>query len=123
MGLAALALIVAVALGVFTLTRGNDAQTRVARESEGAGAIVAAARPATVLVRSRGVAGTSLGSGVVVDAAERLVLAAPCDDLALLEVESLKGFETLPLGAQDDIAQATRWWRWATRRAPPAAAR
>ena len=131
-GLAALALIVAVALGVFTLTRGDDAQTRVAGESEGAGAIVAAARPATVLVRSRGVAGTSLGSGVVVDAAERLVLtnfhvigsggqieagrpgrlepasvrgAAPCDDLALLEVDSLEGFEALPLGAQDEIAQ------------------
>jgi hypothetical protein len=115
-GLAALALLAAVALAVFTLTRESDTQTRVAEGGDDAGAIVAGARPATVLVRARGVGGASFGSGVVIDADEGLVLtnfhvigsggdieagrpgrlepatvrgAAPCDDLALLEVEGL----------------------------------
>ncbi|MDQ5834182.1 MAG: S1C family serine protease [Actinomycetota bacterium] len=131
-GLAALALLAAVALAVFTLTRDGDIQTRVAEGGDDAGAIVAGARPATVLVRARGVGGTSFGSGVVIDADEGLVLtnfhvigsggdieagrpsrlqpamvrgAAPCDDLALLEVEGLERFGELALGAQDEIAQ------------------
>lgn len=131
-GLAALALLAAVALAVFTLTRESDTQTRVAEGGDDAGAIVAGARPATVLVRARGVGGASFGSGVVIDADEGLVLtnfhvigsggdieagrpgrlepatvrgAAPCDDLALLEVEGLEGFGELALGAQDEIAQ------------------
>lgn len=131
-GLAALALIAAVSLAIFTLTRDEDTRTTVGEGGDDAAAIVASARPATVLVRARGRAGTSFGSGVVIDAAEGLVLtnfhviggggeievgrpgrlqqasvrgAAPCDDLALLEAEELEGFEALPLGSQDEIAQ------------------
>jgi S1-C subfamily serine protease len=132
LGLAALALATAVALAVITLTRDGGPHATVAKGGDDAEAIVAAARPATVLVRARGLGRTSLGSGVVIDAAEGLVLtnfhvigiggeveagrpgrlarasvraAAPCDDLALLEVDSLEGFEQLPLGSQDEVAQ------------------
>jgi S1-C subfamily serine protease len=131
-GLAAIALLVAVGLAVLTLTRDGDTRTRVAEGGDDAGAIVAAARPATVLVHARGVGGVSFGSGVVIDADEGLVLtnfhvigsggdieagrpgrleratvrgAAPCDDLALLEVEGLESLGELELGAQDKIAQ------------------
>jgi putative serine protease PepD len=131
-GLAALALVAAVALAVIMLTRETDTRTSVAGGGGDAAAIVASARPATVLVRARGAAGTSFGSGVVIDAADGLVLtnfhvigsggeigagrpgrlepatvraAAPCDDLALLEVDDLEGFEALPLGSQEKVAQ------------------
>jgi S1-C subfamily serine protease len=130
MALAALALAIAVGLAIVTLT--GDGESSVAGGGGDTAAIVAAGRPATVLVRARGVVGTSLGSGVVVDAAEGLVLtnfhvigaggdieagspgelepasvraAAPCDDLALLEVDGLEGFTSLALGAQNEIAQ------------------
>ena len=131
-GLAVLALLTAVALAVFTLTREADNQPTVAEGGGDAASVVASARPATVLVRARGAAGTSSGSGVVIDAADGLVLtnfhvigsggdveagspgrlepakvrgAAPCDDLALLEVEDLEGFEALALGSQAEVAQ------------------
>ena len=133
LGVAVLALVAVLGMAVWTLTRDDDGtEAGQAARGDDAAAIVAAARPATVLVRARSAAGTSFGSGVVIDAAEGLVLtnfhviggggdievgrpgrlarasvrgAAPCDDLALLEVESLGGLKELPLGAQDDVAQ------------------
>jgi S1-C subfamily serine protease len=132
-GLAALALVLAVALAIVTLTRDNEGggPSGSAGRSDAA-AIAAAGGPATVLVRASGRIGASFGSGVVIDAAEGLVLtnfhvigtggeieagrpgalrpasvraAAPCDDLALLEVDGLEGSESLPLGSQKEIAQ------------------
>jgi putative serine protease PepD len=128
-GLAALALLAAVALGIAALSGEEDGGGTSAPDAE---SIAAAGRPATVFVRARGLGQESFGSGVVVDADEGLVLtnfhvvglgedvqagrpddlddatvlaAAPCDDLALLEVEGLDGVEPLVLGSQDDIAQ------------------
>jgi S1-C subfamily serine protease len=128
LGLATLALAAAAVLAVLALTGdGGDGAS-----APGAKAVVAAARPATVFVRARGLGEVSSGSGVVVDADEGLVLtnfhvvglggdlqagrpgaledasvraAAPCEDLALLEVEGLGGFEELPLGSQGKLAQ------------------
>jgi S1-C subfamily serine protease len=134
MGLAALALALAVALAIVTLTRDGEGESDsgTGGGANDAAAIAAAGRPATVLVRASGRIGTSFGSGVVIDAAEGLVLtnfhvigsggdieagrpaalgrasvraAAPCDDLALLEVDGLEGAESLPLGSQKEIAQ------------------
>ena len=133
-GLAALALVLAVALAIVTLTRNGEGegQSGIAGGGSDAASIAAAGSPATVLVRASGRIGTSFGSGVVIDAAEGLVLtnfhvigtggdieagrpgalrrasvraAAPCDDLALLEVDGLEGSESLPLGSQKEIAQ------------------
>ncbi|MGH2845912.1 MAG: S1C family serine protease, partial [Thermoleophilaceae bacterium] len=128
LGLAGLALVAALAVGVVAFTR-DDERPAGGFSPE---AIAAAGRPATVFVRARGLGQSSLGSGVVVDASEGLVLtnfhvvglggdvqagrpgaledatvraAAPCDDLALLEVEELDGFEELPLGSQGELAQ------------------
>jgi serine protease DegQ len=128
LAVAIVALGAAVALAVITLSR--DDQQRAG--AGGAEALVAAGRPSTVLVRDRGLGRSSFGSGVVVDAADHLVLtnfhvigiggelevgrpgrlspasvraAAPCDDLALLEVDDLEGFRDLQLGSQDDVAQ------------------
>ena len=89
-------------------------------------------RPGTVYIRSRGVGQEASGTGVVVDAAEGLVLtnfhvialgpdlqagtpqrlddaevraAAPCEDLALLHVEGLESRRAIPLGRQADVQQ------------------
>jgi S1-C subfamily serine protease len=129
LGLAVVALGAAVALAVVALTGEEQGDGVRAADAE---AIVAAGRPATVFVRARGLGQESFGSGVVMDAGEGLVLtnfhvvgigddvqagrpgaladasvraAAPCDDLALLEVEDLDGFEALALGSQDELAQ------------------
>jgi hypothetical protein len=72
MALAALALAIAVGLAIVMLT--GDGESSVAGGGGDAAAIVAAGRPANVLVRARGGIGTSLGSGVVIDATEGLVL-------------------------------------------------
>jgi S1-C subfamily serine protease len=129
---AGLALVAAAVVAVAALT-GDDGDDGPAAAGEGgAEAIVSAGRPATVLVRARGLGQASFGSGVVVDAEGGLVLtnfhvvglgddvqagrpgaledapvvaAAPCDDLALLEVDDLDGFEQLPLGSQEELAQ------------------
>jgi S1-C subfamily serine protease len=129
LGLGALALVAAVVVAVLALT-GDDAGD--GSGPVGAEEVVAAARPATVFVRTRALGQTSTGSGVVVDAGEGLVLtnfhvvglggdveagrpgaletasvraAAPCEDLALLEVDGLDGFEELRLGSQEKLAQ------------------
>jgi S1-C subfamily serine protease len=128
LALAAVALAAAAALAVVALT-GDDEDDRA---SAGARAMVEAGRPATVFVRAEALGQPSLGSGVVIDRDEGLVLtnfhvvglggeveagrpgdleeaevraAAPCEDLALLEVDGLDGFEELPLGSQGDLAQ------------------
>jgi serine protease DegQ len=128
LGVAVVALAAAVALAIITFSRDDEPQVN-AGDAE---TLVAAGRPATVLVRARGLGRSSFGSGVVVDAAERLVLtnfhvigiggdldvgrpgrlapasvraAAPCDDLALLEVDELVGFRDLALGSQDEVSQ------------------
>ena len=128
-GLAAVALVAAVALGIAALTGDEDGGGGSAPDAE---SITAAGRPATVFVHASGLGQESFGSGVVVDADEGLVLtnfhvvglgedveagrpgdlddaevraAAPCDDLALLEVEGLDDVESLVLGSQDDLAQ------------------
>ena len=127
LGLAALALAGAIALAVVALT-GDDGGDG----PPGAREIVAAGRPATVFVRAEALGQKSFGSGVVVDRDEGLVLtnfhvvglggdvqagrpgaledasvraAAPCEDLALLEVDDLEGFEELALGSQADLEQ------------------
>jgi S1-C subfamily serine protease len=132
-GLAVAALALISAVGVAIVALSDDEQTTtVAGGGDDAEAIVAAGRPATLLVRARGLGQTSFGSGVVVDADEGLVLtnfhvigiggdldagrpgrlskatvraAAPCDDLVLLEVDDLEGFKALPLGSQQKLAQ------------------
>jgi S1-C subfamily serine protease len=131
--LAALALVAAAVLVVVALSGDDEAERPAAAGGGGdAEAVVAAARPATVFIRARGLGQESSGSGVVVDAGEGLVLtnfhvvglggevaagrpgalkeaalraAAPCDDLALLEIDGLEGFEELPLGSQRELAQ------------------
>jgi S1-C subfamily serine protease len=132
LGLAALALVAAVVVAVVALTGDEGGEGQEVAGGGGAEAIVAAGRPATVLVRARGLGQTSFGSGIVVDVDEGLVLtnfhvvgigdeveagrpgeldeasvrgAAPCDDLALLELDDLGDFEELPLGSQEELAQ------------------
>jgi S1-C subfamily serine protease len=128
--LAGLALLAAAVVAIAALTGDDDSPP--VRANGGAERLVAAARPATVLVRARGLGQTSFGSGVVVDADEGLVLtnfhvvgigddvqagrpgalddatvraAAPCDDLALLELDDLDDFGELALGSQGELAQ------------------
>jgi S1-C subfamily serine protease len=131
LAVAAVALLVAVGVGVFALT--NDDETGGAG---GSGAvtddIVAGARPGTVYIRARGLGQEASGTGVLVDADEGLVLtnfhvialggdlqagtpdrlddaeiraAAPCEDLALLEVEGLEGRRAIQLGRQEAVEQ------------------
>jgi S1-C subfamily serine protease len=145
---AAVALLVAVAVGVLALTRGGDDDTggaagappadgaRDAKVDQAAAAvtddIVAGARPGTVFVESGGLNRTVRGTGVLVDARHGLVLtnfhvvllgsgiragtprklrdaqiraAAPCDDLALLQVPGMRGRRPIPLGNQDHVEQ------------------
>jgi putative serine protease PepD len=132
-GLAVAALLVAVGVGVFALVREDDGE--IQRSGGGGAVtddIVAAARPGTVYVDVRGIGTRAAGTGVLVDAEEGLVLtnfhvialggsievgtpnrledaqvraAAPCEDLALLEVDGLEGRRAIPLGSQERIAQ------------------
>jgi S1-C subfamily serine protease len=94
--------------------------------------IVASAKQRTVLIRAEIPGGESTGTGFVLDAGKGLVVtnfhvvnggklfavgvdgdlrdariagAAPCDDLAVLEVEDTSGMRTLPLGSQDDLEE------------------
>ena len=129
MGVAALALVVALGIGVLALTRDTG--------DEGGGSVVtddiaAGARSGTIYIRSRGLGQESVGTGVLVDADEGLVLtnfhviaiggdlragapdrlddaevraAAPCEDLALLEVEGVDDRNAITLGRQGDVAQ------------------
>jgi S1-C subfamily serine protease len=129
-GLGVAALLVALGVAVLSLSRnGDDEPARAAAVTED---IVARARPGTVYIRARGVGQEAVGSGVIVDAAEGLVLtnfhvialgpdlqagtpqrlddaevraAAPCEDLALLHVEGLEARRAIPLGRQADIQQ------------------
>jgi len=129
MGVGALALVVALGIGLLALTRETD--------DEGGGAVVtddiaAGARSGTIYIRSVGLGQESVGTGVLVDADEGLVLtnfhvialggdlqagapdrldvaevraAAPCEDLALLEVEGVDERSAITLGSQGDVAQ------------------
>jgi S1-C subfamily serine protease len=131
LALAAVALLVALAVGAVALTRDDDggaggASGAVTNE------VVASARPGTIYIRSRGLGQEASGTGVLVDAEEGLVLtnfhvvalgddlqagapdrlddaeiaaAAPCEDLALLRVEGLEGRRAIPLGRQDSVEQ------------------
>ena len=129
-GLAVVALLLALGVGVLALSRDDDGQP--GRTGAVFDDVVAEARPGTVYVRARGVGQEAAASGVLVDAAEGLVLtnfhvvalgddlqvgspdrfddaevraAAPCEDLALLHVEGLEGRRAIPLGHQGDIRQ------------------
>jgi S1-C subfamily serine protease len=132
-GLAVVALLLAVGVGVLALSRdGGDDGGQTARTAAVTDDIVATARPGTVYIRARGLGQEAAGSGVVMDAEEGLVLtnfhvialgddlqagapdrlddaevraAAPCEDLALLHVEGLEGRTAIPLGRQEEIRQ------------------
>jgi len=128
-GLATAALVLALAAGAVALvTRGGeeDEQGRVQD-------VVRAARDGTVRILARAPQGQASGSGWVLDAgaglvvtnfhvvnggsafaidagegpprAARLVGAAPCDDLALLEVADTRGLRALELGRGEDVEQ------------------
>ena len=121
---AALAALVAAGVLVFVLTRGGEG-TDVA-------ALVRHARPETVNIRAAARHRAEGGSGWVLDAKRglvvtnfhvvnggeqfqvgvgdsprtaRLVAAAPCDDLAMLQVDDPSGMRELPLGSQADVQQ------------------
>lgn len=133
LALAAVALLVAVGVGVFAIANDDDGS---GGRAGGSGAvtddIVAAARPGTIYIRSTGLGQEAAGTGVLVDADEGLVLtnfhvialgedlqagtpdrlddaeieaAAPCEDLALLKVDGLEGGRAIPLGQQDAVKQ------------------
>jgi S1-C subfamily serine protease len=109
---------------VFVLTRGEDREdvsTLVRRATSQTVLIKAAARDRAeggsgwVLDADRGLVVTNFH---VVNGAERfevgvndsprtarLVAAAPCDDLAMLEVDDPSGMRAFPLGSQDDVEQ------------------
>ena len=125
---AGVALGVAIVLGVLVLTGaiGGDADdTSVADVVDQAG-------PSTVLVRTRVGRSEATGSGFALDTGEGLVVtnyhvinggttfdvrvgddfreaevvgAAPCDDLALLEVDEPEGMRAIELGSQQDLKQ------------------
>jgi S1-C subfamily serine protease len=130
-GLGVAALLLALGVGVLALSgdRDDDQPASAAAVTE---EIVARARPGTVYIRSRGIGQEASGTGVIVDAAEGLVLtnfhvialgpdlqagtpqrlddvevraAAPCEDLALLHVEGLEGRRSIPLGRQAEVQQ------------------
>ena len=94
--------------------------------------IVEYAKPRTVLIKAETDQGGSGGSGFVIDADKGLVMtnfhvvngagevevgvgtdsrtatlvaAAPCDDLAVLEVDDTDGLKTMELASQDDVKQ------------------
>jgi S1-C subfamily serine protease len=132
MAVAALALLVAIGVGVFALTRDGEEPARLGGSGAVTDDIVASARPGTVYVRARGLGQVSGGTGVLVDDTKGLVLtnfhvialgndlqagtpdrlddakllaAAPCEDLALLEVQGLEGRRAIPLGRQEVVEQ------------------
>ena len=126
-GLAAVAAALAVIAVIGVLTLGGDDDGANTEE------IVAEVTPSTVLVRVAGAGGQQgSGSGWVLDAKEGLIVtnyhvingasgvtvtgqetsgdakvvgAAPCDDLAVLKVDSTDGFKTLELGSQEALKQ------------------
>jgi S1-C subfamily serine protease len=116
----------AVAAGVlvFVLTRGED--------REDVPTLVRRATPQTVFIKAAARDRAEGGSGWVLDAdrglvvtnfhvvngaerfqvgvadsprTARLVAAAPCDDLAMLQVDDPAGMRAFPLGSQDDVEQ------------------
>jgi S1-C subfamily serine protease len=126
---AAAALAIALALGVLLLTGviGGDRAERASVAD-----VVDRAAPSTVLVRTRLGHREATGSGFALDTAEglvvtnfhvinggktfdvrvgddfreaRLVGAAPCDDLALLEVDDAEDMRDISFGAQTDLKQ------------------
>jgi S1-C subfamily serine protease len=127
-GLAAIAGLLAVTgLVVFLATRGDDAPSTAE--------LVSQAKSRTVLIDAKTPEGESGGSGFVLDAKKGLVVtnfhvvnggrnllvgvdgdlrdaklfsAAPCDDLAVLQLEDREGLETMPLGDQDEERQGDR---------------
>jgi S1-C subfamily serine protease len=129
-GLAAAAALIAVAgIAIFLATRGDDDGAPSTSE------LVSQARPRTVLIDAKTPQGQAGGSGFVLDAEKGLVVtnfhvvnggrdlkvgvdgdlrdakvfsAAPCDDLAVLEVEDNGGLENLPLGSQDEVREGDR---------------
>jgi S1-C subfamily serine protease len=132
LGVAALALAVAIGVAVFALSRDGDEGSGSARGAAVTDDISAATRPGTIYIRARGLGQETAGTGVLVDAEEGLVLtnfhvvalgedleagspdrledaeiraAAPCEDLALLEVDGLEDRTAIPLGSQDKVAQ------------------
>ncbi len=124
---AAVALAVALLLGVLVLTGViGDGDDRSVAD------VVEKAAPSTVLVRTRVGREEATGSGFALDSGEGLVVtnfhvinggdtfdvrvgdefrdadvlgAAPCDDLALLEVDDAEGMRDLSLGSQQDLEQ------------------
>jgi S1-C subfamily serine protease len=131
---AALAALAAVAVAVLVLTGvvGGDDEEPETRAAAPTGEVVEGARRGAVLVKAGRGRGQATGAGVVVDARGGLVLtnfhvvgvggdievgspddlegadlkaAAPCEDLALLEVEDADGFEEIPLGSQAELRQ------------------
>jgi S1-C subfamily serine protease len=134
MAVGAAALAVAIAVGVLALTGDGEGGSSTVR-SGGAGAqtdeIVAKARGGTVYIRSRALGRQATGTGVVIDAGRGLVItnfhvvalgdlqagtpnrlddasiqaAAPCDDIALLEVEGLEERTAIELGHQGEVKQ------------------
>jgi S1-C subfamily serine protease len=125
--LAALALLVAAAVGVFALTRGGDSGGQPS-----VSALVKDAAPGIVRITASAGRDRQSGSGVVVDAgaglivtnfhvvngasdfgvtvggrqrSARLVGGAPCEDLALLAVDQRDGLHALALGSESDVEQ------------------
>ena len=134
LGLGAVALLVALGVAVLALTRDEEDGGGARTGGAGAitDDIVAEARPGTIYIESEGFGQRAAGTGVLVDADEGLVLtnfhvvslgddlqagtpdrlddaeivaAAPCEDLALLEVEGLDDRSAIALGEQDEVAQ------------------
>lgn len=133
LGLGAVALLVALGVAVLALTLDDDDDgARTGGAGAITDDIVAEARPGTIYIESRGFGQRAAGTGVLVDAEDGLVLtnfhvvslgsdlragtpdrlddaeivaAAPCEDLALLEVEGLDGRTAISLGEQGDVAQ------------------
>jgi S1-C subfamily serine protease len=119
------ALLAVVGLVAFLATRDGDGKPSPEE-------IVADAKKRTVLIKAKLPGGTSGGTGFVLDADKGLVVtnfhvlnggssfqvgvdgnlrkakiagAAPCDDLAVLEVTDHSGMETFPLGSQGELEQ------------------
>jgi S1-C subfamily serine protease len=131
LGLGASALLIALGVAALALTRDSgdgDSSSAGAITDD----VVARARPGTIYIQSSGFGQEAAGTGVLVDEREGLVLtnfhvvalgddlqagtpdrlddaeivaAAPCEDLALLEVEGLEDRSAIALGRQDRVAQ------------------
>jgi S1-C subfamily serine protease len=128
-GLAAAAAVVAVAgIAIFLATRDGDGAPSTSE-------LVSQARPRTVSIDAKTPQGEAGGSGFVLDAEKGLVVtnfhvvnggrdikvgvdgdlrdaevfsAAPCDDLAVLELADRDGLENMPLGSQDAVREGDR---------------